>query len=168
MRTTKKTDARWIIRFFCGLILGVIFAAVPTFADDYTVDLKGFYSQSDAREMLRMINEFRTGSDAWYWDDNNTQKIYLTEFMKKTIALSKSDISTPVKLYNAAEDYSCTNFTINGVTYLATELMRNGSVTTKTATIPVDVKEANNRAENYIREDEFYELFLSVFYNEVS
>ena len=79
MHTTKKTDARWIIRFFCGLILGVIFAAVPTFADDYTVDLKGFYSQSDAREMLRMINEFRTGSDAWYWDENNTQKIYLTD-----------------------------------------------------------------------------------------
>ena len=99
---------------------------------------------------------------------NERQKIYLTEFIKKTIALSKSDISTPVKLYNAAEDYSCTNFTINGVTYLATELMRNGSVTTKTATIPVDVKEANNRAENYIREDEFYELFLSVFYNEIS
>lgn len=46
--------------------------------------------------------------------------------------------------------------------------MQNGGVTTKTVTVPVDVKEANNRAENYIREDEFYELFLSVFYNEIS
>lgn len=98
---------------------------------------------------------------------NERQKIYLTEFMKKTIALTKSDLSTTVKLYNAAQDYSCTNLTINGITYLATELMRNGGVTTKTVTVPVDVKEANNRAENYIREDEFYELFLSVFYNEI-
>ena len=98
---------------------------------------------------------------------NERQKIYLTEFMKKTIALTKSDISTPIKLYNAADDYSNTNITINGLTYLATELMRNGSVATKTVSIPVDVKEANNHAENYIREEEFYELFLSVFYDEV-
>ena len=99
---------------------------------------------------------------------NERQKIYLAEFMKKTIALTKSDISTTVKMYNAAEDYSCTNLTINGVTYLATELIRNGAVTTKSVSIPVDVKESNNRAENYVREDEFYELFLSVFYNEIS
>ena len=99
---------------------------------------------------------------------NERQKIYLAEFMKKTIALTKSDISTTVKMYNAAEDYSCTNLTLNGVTYLATELIRNGAVTTKSVSIPVDVKESNNRAENYVREDEFYELFLSVFYNEIS
>ena len=118
----------------------------------------------DSTKFVRLRN--RTTADANLLR-NERQKIYLTEFMKKTINLSKSDISTPVKLYNAAADYSCTNFTINGVTYLATELMRNGGVTTKTVSIPVDVKEANNRAENYIREDEFYELFLSVFYNEV-
>ena len=119
----------------------------------------------DSTSFVRLRN--KTTADANLLR-NERQKIYLTEFIKKTIALTKSDISTPVKLYNAAEDYSCTNFTINGVTYLATELMQNGGVTTKTVTVPVDVKEANNRAENYIREDEFYELFLSVFYNEIS
>lgn len=118
----------------------------------------------DSTSFVRLRN--KTTADANLLR-NERQKIYLTEFIKKTIALTKSDISTPVKLFNAAQDYSCTNFTLNGVTYLATELMQNGGVTTKTVTVPVDVKEANNRAENYIREDEFYELFLSVFYNEI-
>lgn len=98
---------------------------------------------------------------------NERQKIYLSKFINKTISLTKSDISTPVNLYNAANPYSDTNMTVNSVTYIATELMRNGSVETETVSIPVDVKEKDNRAENYIRETEFYELFLSVFYDQV-
>ena len=99
---------------------------------------------------------------------NNRQKLYLTELMKKVFSHSKSDITAPVKLYRAAEEYSCTNIKINGVTYLATELSRNGKIDTATETVPVDVKQVGNHAENYIREDEFYELFLSVFYNKIS
>lgn len=99
---------------------------------------------------------------------NERQRIYLTEFMKKTISQTKSDLSTPVKLYNAAKEYSCTNITLNGVTFLATELIgKNKNLVTETKTIPVDVKANGNRAENYLREEEFYEMFLSVFYDEV-
>ena len=99
---------------------------------------------------------------------NERQKIYLTELMKKMISHSKSDITAPVKLYRAAEDYCCTNITINGITYLATELMGKGQIKTENKTIPVDVKQVENHAENYIREDEFYEQFLSVFYDEIN
>ena len=99
---------------------------------------------------------------------NERQKIYLTEFMKKTISQTKSDFSTPVRLYNAAEDYSCTNITLNGVTFLATELLGKGeNLKTDTKTIPVDVKANGSYAENYIRDGEFYEMFLNVFYDEV-
>lgn len=99
---------------------------------------------------------------------NERQKIYLTELMKKMISHSKSDITAPVKLYRAAEDYCCTNITINGITYLATELMGKGQIKTENKTIPVDVKQVENHAENYIREDEFYEQFLNVFYDEIN
>ena len=100
---------------------------------------------------------------------NERQKIYLTEFMKKTISQTKSDFSTPVRLYNAAGDYSCTNITLNGVTFLATELLGKGNeLKTETKTIPVDVKANGDHAENYLREEEFYELFLNVFYDEVT
>lgn len=33
------------------------------------------YGQTEAREMLASINEFRTGSDAWAWDQSNTNKV---------------------------------------------------------------------------------------------
>lgn len=40
------------------------------------ISLTGTYKQSEARKMLAMINEFRTGGDAWYWNETNTQKVY--------------------------------------------------------------------------------------------
>ena len=36
------------------------------------------YNQTEVRSMLESINEFRTGSDAWYWDSNDTEKVYVT------------------------------------------------------------------------------------------
>ena len=32
------------------------------------------YGQTEARSILAMINELRTGSDAWYWNEDNTTK----------------------------------------------------------------------------------------------
>ncbi len=98
---------------------------------------------------------------------NERQKIYIKAFMDKAIQMSKSDLSTPLKIYRSAEDYSITNITADGVTYLATELLRNGTPKTDMKTLPVDVKQVENHAENYLREEEFYELILSVFYEEI-
>ncbi len=42
------------------------------YADDtVTVNISGKYAQTEARSMLKMINDFRKSSDAWYWDENN-------------------------------------------------------------------------------------------------
>lgn len=39
-----------------------------------TVSVTGTYCQSDARSMLKGLNDFRTSSEAWYWNsDNNTK-----------------------------------------------------------------------------------------------
>ena len=72
--------------FFCVLLALLLVCqtllAVPTEAfaatltDDsvipvsYTVK----YLQTDSRSELELINEFRTGEDAWYWNDDNTTK----------------------------------------------------------------------------------------------
>ena len=34
------------------------------------------YCQTEARSELAMINALRTGEDAWYWNENTTEKIY--------------------------------------------------------------------------------------------
>lgn len=38
------------------------------------VSLSVQYGQTEAREMLALINEFRTGEDAWYWNSDDTTK----------------------------------------------------------------------------------------------
>ena len=98
---------------------------------------------------------------------NERQRIYLSSFIQKTINLSKSDLSTPLRLYNEAEPYTCTNISANKVTYLASELLSKGAIGTETISVPVTVTQVENHAENYIKEKEFYELFLDVFYEEV-
>ena len=57
------------------LMTGVLSATVS--ADEmYTGNLSVRYGQTEARSMLAMVNEFRTGGDAWYWDKDDTTKIY--------------------------------------------------------------------------------------------
>ena len=36
-----------------------------------TISVTAEFGQSEARSILDMINEFRTGNDAWYWDKDN-------------------------------------------------------------------------------------------------
>ena len=41
----------------------------------FNVSLEAAYGQSEARTMLQMINDFRTGGDAWEWNESDTEKI---------------------------------------------------------------------------------------------
>ena len=42
------------------------------------------YGQTEARSMLNMVNSFRTGSDAWYWAENNSTKVYCSGLSRLT------------------------------------------------------------------------------------
>ena len=56
--------------------LMIVFIAIPqdsALADTCTI---GTYNQTEARKLFDMINSFRMGSDAWYWDKDNSAKIY--------------------------------------------------------------------------------------------
>ncbi|MCD7882271.1 MAG: CAP domain-containing protein, partial [Lachnospiraceae bacterium] len=53
-------------------------------ADTTTISYNVTYRQSDARSMLTMINEFRTGSEAWYWNSDNTTKTTCTDLSALT------------------------------------------------------------------------------------
>lgn len=37
------------------------------------------YGQTEAREMLSLINELRMGDEAWYWDRNDAEKVFIPE-----------------------------------------------------------------------------------------
>lgn len=53
------------------MLLSVMSFGTQAFAAGYVAD-------SDARAMLTSINDFRTGSDAWYWNETDTAKVTLT------------------------------------------------------------------------------------------
>ena len=45
-------------------------------ADTYQVSYSVVFMQTGCREMLQMINDFRTGGDAWYWDSDDKTKLW--------------------------------------------------------------------------------------------
>ena len=98
---------------------------------------------------------------------NERQKVYLNSFILKFINQTKSDIGVPINVFNASKPYSFTNLNANRITYLATEFILNKKMAIKMKSVPVTVEKQGNNAANYVKEDEFYELFLDVFYEKV-
>lgn len=99
---------------------------------------------------------------------NDRQKVYLKSFISKFVKQTKKDIGVPIRVFNATAPYSCTNLNPNRVTYLATEYILNRDMKVYMKSVPVTAKvNSNKNAENYVKEDQFFELFLSVFYEKV-
>jgi len=95
------------------------------------------------------------------------QQIYLNAFISKLISQTKSDFSTPLNLFNAAGEYSCTNLNASKICYLAATAITNGGMSYDTLNVPGEAKQNGDYAEFYIDETKFYEMFLSVFYQPV-
>lgn len=98
---------------------------------------------------------------------NARQRVYLGAFISKFINKTKGDIGVPVSVFNATKPYSFTNLNANKITYLATEFIVNKDMKINMKSVPVTVKLNGNNAENYVKEEEFYEMFLDIFYDKV-
>ena len=57
-----------------GMMSGVAFSDDSIAYDEIEVEVT--YFQTEARSMQEMVNDFRTGDEAWVWDETNTSKIY--------------------------------------------------------------------------------------------
>ncbi|HCA05260.1 MAG TPA: hypothetical protein DEO32_05120 [Ruminococcaceae bacterium] len=99
---------------------------------------------------------------------NERQKTYATSFMSDMFRATKKDKSVPVNVFNASAPYSVTNLTPTRVSYLAKEITLGGNPKTEIVSIDGELKLNGENAEFYLKEKEFYELFLKVFYERVS
>lgn len=65
-----------MILFTALLALSLCVTCSAAFAADgkITVGVNAKYGQTEARAMLSMINKFRTGPDAWVWNEDNRTK----------------------------------------------------------------------------------------------
>ncbi len=96
------------------------------------------------------------------------QKIYLTSFLKKTLKLTKDDISTPLDMYNSCTDYMVTDIDASTVTYYASIFVKSGfDADENMLKVPGEAKGGTNYAEYYVDTDEFFKIILDTYYVEV-
>lgn len=95
------------------------------------------------------------------------QQVYIQSFASKILSQTKEDISTPLDLYNAAAQYSCTNINPAKIMYLAGVAVSNRNMSIEMLNVPGEVKMGEKYAEFYVDEDAFYEMFLSIFYTPI-
>src|SRR5699024_1239045 len=72
MKRWKHTAVLLLVILFVATILKseTLFAA----EDTITVNVTGTYGQSEARQMLDLINDFRTNGSAWVWNEGDQTK----------------------------------------------------------------------------------------------
>ena len=71
-----------VILMLVMMVTTVMSVPVQTSAAS-TVKVRGTYYQSDARKMKKMINKFRTGDEAWYYQADGSDKKVRVEGLKK-------------------------------------------------------------------------------------
>lgn len=72
LKRLTAVAAALVLAVTSGTVQQVSAAGSNTVMNEITVT----YDQSGARTMLDMVNEFRTGSDAWAWDQSGQREEY--------------------------------------------------------------------------------------------
>ena len=104
-------------------------------------------------------------------DANNSrmtrQRQYLTNFITKTLAQTRKNLSVPLTLYDAVTTYMVTDITASEVTYLASLLLQGSFGSQNIVTVPGEVEMGEEYAEYYVKEEALYQIILDVFYKPV-
>ena len=115
---------RKLCSFILALLLLVSITSVPAFAaGDASAKVTGTFRYDYAQAQLDMINDFRTGSEAWYWNSDDTTK---TTFAPGELGTLKLDASLEQIAMERARELalyfshtrpngdSCFSLTVNG------------------------------------------------------
>ncbi len=127
--TPRKTGfcRKWLAILLFGLIFLIVSSKSTVYAaESADVTLKVQYKQTEARSMLDMVNEFRTGDDAWYWNSSNTTKIVQTNLKELTydynleaIAMQRAAEIAVSFSHTRPDGSSCFTCKVNGTTSYA-------------------------------------------------
>lgn len=95
---------------------------------------------------------------------------YVQAFADKTLSMTKSDISTPIKLFDAIKKDGdlVSNLNSAKISYLTECVLKHGSVNIDFINVDGEIKLGENKyAEFYPDETQFFEIILDVFYTEL-
>lgn len=96
------------------------------------------------------------------------QKIYLENFTQTVLSRTKSDISTPVTIFNEASPYLYTNINASKVAYLSVSALRGNFNGFEIKNVEGDLKKGEVYAEFYPNEDKLFRLVLDTYYTPIS
>ncbi len=87
MEKNKSHRKAYKIIITIAVILGLLnldIIQTPAAENTTRESIRVRYGQTEGRKMLKMINELRTGNDAWYWNADNTTKTYCNDLAELT------------------------------------------------------------------------------------
>lgn len=126
------------IAVFVAMLLLLGSTSIVTNAANGTVtkELTVQYGQTEAREMLKMVNDFRTGGENWYWNEDNTTKsnckgstlVYDYE-LEKAAMLRAAEIAYNYELHHTRPNGEDCFTAYEGTTYAAGENIAYGYTT---------------------------------------
>ncbi|MCM1154941.1 MAG: LCP family protein [Roseburia sp.] len=135
-------------------------ARVPTFVEGATVHLEGedalIYVKSRDRNVFGSADKRLA-----------RQKQYLTGFIRAVRTAAERDISTVVKLYQAAVPMMTTDITLDEAVYLASQALDYSLGSEDFHMLEGESVMGERFEEYYIDETALYELILDVFYEPV-
>ncbi len=141
-------------------VLEDLTASDPELAAGSTVTLKGDQAQTYVRSRQTALLE-----------SNNLrmerQKQYMTNYVRQLIEETKSDITTPITVYRAAEDHVVSDIGVDGIVYLTSKVMKSGIMEGQVFSIPGQVKNGGTYAEFIPDQKKLYKMVLEVFYEMV-
>ena len=96
------------------------------------------------------------------------QLSYVNAFIDQTLAMTKSDIQTPLNLFNQITPYTRTDIEPSEITYLASIFLKSGfSVEENYIKVPGKAVAGERYAEYYTDTEEFYKIILDTYYTRV-
>lgn len=169
-----------------------IFYNIPV-STYYSLDLEGIAALNDAVGGVDVVSpetieKFREGQ-SYHLEGNDARRfikarvhdradasmlrtkrhqVYAKSFMSKVMTSVKENPSYAVDLFNESAPYSCTNLNAAKVMYLAQDIALHGSLKTDIQSVPGKTTlNSDNKAEFTVSEKEFFEQFLSVYYEKM-
>jgi anionic cell wall polymer biosynthesis LytR-Cps2A-Psr (LCP) family protein len=96
------------------------------------------------------------------------QMQFIQEYIKLAVDKTKSDITTPLNIYNTMKDYMVTNIGANKVTFLAGTYLTSGVDTAGITTLQGQTKMGETYVEFYPDEAAKLDLFIKTYYTKVT
>lgn len=97
------------------------------------------------------------------------QKVFLTSFLKQTLALTKEDFSVPLNMYNSCSGSMETDIDASMIAYYTSIFLKSGFDSEKNMLkVPGTTTTDGTYAQYYVDSEKFFEIILDTYYTEVN